>query len=180
MRHKGSSGFTLLELMITIAIMSILLVLAVPSFESTIRSNRAATATNELLASISLARTEAIRNARSAGVCTSVNGTSCGGGWNDGWIVWLDNVNPNNGSIDLGERVVRRVEPHAKLTMTSTASCGAACSTIFNFDTRGRVFDDEIRTITLQPAVCTAGATMLRTMTINRSGQVRVVKSACP
>ncbi|PKM34904.1 MAG: general secretion pathway protein GspH, partial [Gammaproteobacteria bacterium HGW-Gammaproteobacteria-10] len=56
MKH---TGFTLIELMMTIAIGAIILTLGIPSFMETIRSNRLTTRTNELLTSLNLARSEA-------------------------------------------------------------------------------------------------------------------------
>src|SRR5690606_7896913 len=90
MSRRNFAGFTLLELMVVIAIAAILLALALPSFTSTLRSNRVATSTNELLATLSLARSEAVRNTRGAGVCTSADGGACGGDWDSGWLVWGD------------------------------------------------------------------------------------------
>lgn len=54
-------GFTLMELMIAIAILSILIVIAVPSISETIKNNQIAAQNNELIALINLARNEAIR-----------------------------------------------------------------------------------------------------------------------
>ena len=62
MSLRRQNGFTLVELMVTVAVLAILSTIAYPSFQSTIRSNRVATTTNELIASLALARSEAIKN----------------------------------------------------------------------------------------------------------------------
>lgn len=64
MSLRRQNGFTLVELMVTVAVLAILSTIAYPSFQSTIRSNRVATTTNELIASLALARSEAIKNTR--------------------------------------------------------------------------------------------------------------------
>jgi len=100
------TGVTLAELMVVLAIAAILLGLAVPGFTSLIHSSRLSAATTDLLVSLHLARSEAIkRNARTV-VCISANGSTCatGGGWHQGWLIFHD-AN-NNAALDPGETVI--------------------------------------------------------------------------
>lgn len=168
---RVSRGFTLIELMVAIAVVSVLLAMALPSFQGTIRANRLATTTNAFIASIALARSEAIRSSRGAAVCSSANGTACGGTWNDGWLVWTD-VN-GNAAIDTGETVVRYVQGNAKLSLTAS---GSATSIVFN----GRGGATSTPTFTLRPTSCPAGQQLTNTLTMNASGQIKTSKSACP
>jgi type IV fimbrial biogenesis protein FimT len=82
-------GFTIVELMITIAVAAILLVIAVPSFNNIINTNRLNTAANAMVAALNNARLEAIKRNGSVQFCsnsaTSNNGsvsdtlsTACG------------------------------------------------------------------------------------------------------
>lgn len=86
--RAGSRGFTLLELVVTVSVIAILSALALPSFTSTITSNRVVTNVNNFIAVANLARTEAVRRNVPAGVCASSDGATCGDDWNDGWIVY--------------------------------------------------------------------------------------------
>ncbi len=94
-------GFTVIELVVAIAIASILLSLAAPSFTTSIQNNRLVTQINELNTSLSIARTEAIKRNSNITVCKSSNGTSCSGNWHDGRIIFIDN--DSDGSVDNGD-----------------------------------------------------------------------------
>lgn len=85
-------GFTLVELMAVLSVAAILTTLGIPSFLSTMRDTGVSARTNELIAELSLARTEAVRRGSTVTVCPSADGTSCAGsgGWEQGWISFVD------------------------------------------------------------------------------------------
>lgn len=97
-----SRGFTLVELLITIAIAAILLSAGVPAFSDFIRNNRLQSAAAGIVADLTAARTEAARTYLSVFVCPSTSGTGCDGtDWNTGRIVYAD-AN-GNGMVEPGE-----------------------------------------------------------------------------
>jgi type IV fimbrial biogenesis protein FimT len=88
-----SLGFSLIELMITLAIAAIVLAAGVPAFGDLVQDNRLATQINELVTDLNLARSEAIKQAAPVTVCKRNSaGTACNnpGKWQNGWIVFLD------------------------------------------------------------------------------------------
>ncbi len=89
---NANRGFTLLELMVTVAIAAIVLTLGVPSFRDLVQNNRAATQVNALVTALSLARSEAVRRGQHVSICPSTDQETCTGGddWDDGWIVFVD------------------------------------------------------------------------------------------
>ncbi len=89
---KKYSGFTLIELMITLFIVGILLAVGVPSLKTFMQSNQLVASTNELLSALHVARSEAIKLNSRVTICESSNGTSCSntGDWKDGWFVFVD------------------------------------------------------------------------------------------
>lgn len=84
----GARGFTLIELMVTIAVLAITLTIAAPSFQGLINSNRLVSQSNELVASLQLARSEAIRRNAKVEVCASSDGSTCDT-TSDTWTQWL-------------------------------------------------------------------------------------------
>ena len=78
---KNSSGFTLVELMVTIAILAILTGLALPSYRDFMRRNMVVNEANRLVASLQMARTRGLTGSFSGGVCASSGpGALCAGG----------------------------------------------------------------------------------------------------
>lgn len=166
MSRLRNAGFTLVELMVTVAVVAILAALAFPSFQGSLRSNRVATASNDLLTSFTLARSEAIRNTRGAGVCASSTGTGCGNDWNTGWLVWADSN--GNGSMDAGENVVRYSQARGQMELVGSVGSIA-------FDPRGRTVGGQ-QTIGLKPEDYETPA---RCLVISGTGQVRIGAVAC-
>ena len=131
------NGFTLVELMITLVIAAILLTVAVPSFNTTIRDNRLITDANQLVSSLALARSEAVKHGRTATVCVSSDQATCTGetDWTLGWMAWVDV--DGNGNLDAGEeRGFVGAFPGNSVTFTSADSQvvftaqGAATATV--------------------------------------------------
>lgn len=170
MYSRRSKGFTLVELMITVAVVAILAAIAFPSFQQVLRSNRVASANNEVMGLVALARSEAIRNKRGGGVCGSSNGTSCDGDWGKGMLAWSD-TDPD-GALGTGETVLRFVTTNPAITAT-----GPSASSIV-FDARGRLVGAVSREVVLQPTSCNKQA-LLRRLTVNASGQISTLKESC-
>lgn len=86
--RRAAGGFTLLELMVTIAVAAVLLSLAVPSFTDATLAGKLAANANDLVAGVALGRSEAIKRNAVASMCVSSDGSTCGsGGWEQGWII---------------------------------------------------------------------------------------------
>lgn len=93
-------GFTLIELMVTVAVMSILAAIAAPSMIGLLNANRLAGMNDELAASLQLARSEAVRRSAPVTVCNSADGSTCSP--STSWTRWIvigeDNA---TGTIDV-------------------------------------------------------------------------------
>lgn len=87
---KKLTGFTLIELMVTLSVLAILLAVAVPSFMSSIETNRISSYLQEVSAAIRYTRSEAIKRNEIATMCASSDQSTCTGSWNQGWIIFVD------------------------------------------------------------------------------------------
>ncbi len=85
-----SAGMSLLELLLAIALLSIILLATAPSLGGIIEQRRGGEVMRTLRGAIELARAIAINSGGPATVCPSANGQSCGGQWRDGVIVFPD------------------------------------------------------------------------------------------
>ncbi|HEV7123779.1 MAG TPA: GspH/FimT family pseudopilin [Rhodanobacter sp.] len=87
-QHAQVSGFTLLELMVTLAVVGILGVVAIPNFRSFMLNQRRDTLVDALVASLHYARNQALNLDQSTTLCAGTPGVSCSGGsWASGWEV---------------------------------------------------------------------------------------------
>jgi type IV fimbrial biogenesis protein FimT len=125
-------GFTLVELLVTLAVAAILMTVGVPSMRDLIRNNQLTAATNMFVSSLNIARSEAIKQGRNANVCVSDTQNSCNGtDWGLGWLVWLDSN--KNGALDYPGEVIRTVQP-----LASSIQFTAALNS-FQIDSQGSV-----------------------------------------
>jgi type IV fimbrial biogenesis protein FimT len=150
-------GFTLIELMVTIAVGGILIAMAVPAFNDFVLNDRDIGQINSLVASFSFARSEAIKlNNGGIQVCPSSDGLACNGttNWAGGWIV----------ADTLGDPPLQYVPA---FTTSNTVSASLAGQTGVTFASTGLVSQP----VTIK--ICdTRGGSYARDVEVNATGRI--------
>ncbi len=100
--HPLQQGFTLIELMIVVVLLSIGLALGVPAFTDFMRNNHIVAGANEFATALSLARTTAIKEGAGA-VIQSTAGSPTTNEWGQGFTVSVWNDADNDNVVDAGE-----------------------------------------------------------------------------
>jgi type IV fimbrial biogenesis protein FimT len=157
--------------MITVAVAAVVMAIALPSFTQLIRSNRVSSTANELIATVMLARTEAIRSPGGAAVCTSSDGASCdaAGDWSAGWIVFQDR---DSDGLPTGadDTILKYVQPTDAVEIAAVAAGGGADNRLIRFDQRGRLMGLQ-RQMSVQAEDC-SGKLLRSELMVRPTGQV--------
>ena len=176
MKMKTQRGFTIIELMIAVALLAAMVVIGVPSFNSIINSNETAAKSNEFLSALKVARAEATKRRQNVIVCASNNQADCASSdWSDGWIVFEDSLpvaTSGNGAFDVGETIIDTFSLPAGFTVTRAATGPDQII----FAATGLSDSSVAQTFT----VCKASTTNGRVLTVERSGLVTGADATCP
>jgi type IV fimbrial biogenesis protein FimT len=154
-----NTGFTLIELMVTLAVLAIFLTIAIPNFQAFVHNNRMAGQANEMMTTLNFARSESIKRAANVTVCASSDGATCTGTWTQGWVV-----------RDAAANVLR-----VQQAMGGTSTLTGAGTLVFN--AFGRMTTPAAATtLTLCPGVAGIQG---RAIQIELTGRARVTSIAC-
>ena len=172
-------GFTLIELMVVLAVVAVLATLAAPSFKRQIQSTTISSTVNTFLADMRYARSESIRRGGGVVMCHSNSPEAAnpvcdndsvpvGNGWVSGWIIFHD-LN-DDGQKDPAEPLLRIQSPITSMDSIKEGN-NLTTTTKFAFTATGRV-----------PASMTSihfggsnyPSDVQRLVCINSSGRVRI------
>lgn len=175
MMKTHSAGFTLIELIVTIAIAAVLASLAVPSFIQYQRNSELTSLTNSLLAAVNAAKGEAMKTGKNAFVVPK------GVGWNSGWLVYVD-MNRDNAYTE-GTDIAVQAQNAPKSYFDITGNGIAAGSAPYiKFDNSGYSIDNSASPVALSLTIArtdTPSSSALeetRRVVIARTGRVRTCK----
>ncbi|MDG4553252.1 MAG: GspH/FimT family pseudopilin [Candidatus Competibacter sp.] len=103
------SGFTLVELIITVALAAIIVTIGIPSFRTAILNNSRTAQVNEFIGVLNFVRSEATKRGMRVTICRRLNDTTCAidttSIWENGWIVFVDQN--EDSVIGAGEEILK-------------------------------------------------------------------------
>ncbi|MBC5768248.1 GspH/FimT family pseudopilin [Ramlibacter albus] len=175
-------GFTLTELLVVLAVLAILACLGAPALGQAGERMELATASNDLLANLRLARNESIKRRGRVALCKSADGSRCTstGGWEQGWIVFHDT--DNDGVRDEAEPIVHRV---GALPVGWRLAGNANVARYISYDPSGttKLLSGAFQVGTLTVCHASAGPTEARQVILSIAGRPRIQKTTvknCP
>lgn len=163
--RRQSTGFTLIEMGITVAILAILVTIAAPSFRSLILSQRVKTASFDLFSAISYARSEAIK--LNANIQLRA-GESADGAWSTGWRV-----------VDGAGNILRRWGPVSNLSLVDEAN-STASPALLTFGLSGRLVSPVNSPMFEVSSAQTTSGVEPRCIQVDLSGRATSKIGGCP
>lgn len=173
--RRPAIGFTLIELMVTLAIGAVLMMIAAPSFVGFQRNSEMTSATNSLLAAANAARAEAMKTGMNAFVVPIGNASS----WSDGWIVFVDRNRDNTYTATADTTIMEQPAMPSYLTITGTGNAAVTPASYIMFDSSGyaKSYGTGVANLTLSivrndvPSAQASAET--RRIVVARTGRVR-------
>ncbi|MCH8531180.1 MAG: GspH/FimT family pseudopilin [Saccharospirillum sp.] len=153
---SSQKGVTLIELMITLAVIAIIASLAAPSFQGVIENNRVASQANGLLSAAHFARSEAVKTGGDVTLTVNADGS---------WCVHAD----ADCTISL--------RTGGGVTANSMVPAGGSNIT---FDRRGESATGGNVTVLIHPAGCSGDTGRARQLTVTTVGRAAITAEDCP
>jgi type IV fimbrial biogenesis protein FimT len=176
-------GFTLVELLVTLAVLAVILTIAVPGFQDFVRRNRLASETNNLVSALAIARSEAIKRGQIVTVCKTANPDvpnpvcAAGASWENGFIVFTDGG--VRGTID-GNDERLKVQQAGGANGPAIAASASFANTVSYAASGAAVTNNAIRDIPTNGNFTVCLNSVSREIDVALSGRVSTTPGVCP
>lgn len=173
--NKRNAGFTLVELLVGVAVFALLATFAIPSFKSLVKSNQLSTATNGMIGAIQYARSEAAVRGVAVKLCNSANSLkACNSSdkWGNSWVVMDTSTN----------KVIRAFAEASSDAVIVQSPGGKVKDLVFkpNGSIDGFLAGTGTKKFTFSSKDCPSGKPFVRDLNISFLGRVNSQVKNCP
>ena len=184
-RHRPRSitrpvrGFSLIEVMVTVAILGVLAALAGPSFQPLIDKWRVQQAIDNMKTTIYYARSEGIKRGGGIGIQRNTSGSGCAQvkttqEWGCGWFVFVDS--DGNNKWKAGEEILQTIPPPTKVNVMHNGG-----GTNIKVDRYGKLGSLNTKGFFFNPDSTGVASSATRSLCMSAGGRIRIVEEIpCP
>ena len=167
-------GLTLIELMVTLAVLAVVVAIGVPSFNTMIANSRSLTLGEDMATALNFARVEAVKRGARVSLCGSTDGAECKGTFADSWLVVVDSAAADDTAAVTVDTVLRQWKaPGTNEAVVATQ--GGNAVTFIRFTRKGMLGRSANGAVTVNASA--SSCTTARDVTVGAAGLLNMSKS---
>ncbi|WP_339615910.1 GspH/FimT family pseudopilin [uncultured Gilvimarinus sp.] len=180
-----SAGFTLIELMVVVVVMTIAAAIALPNFRTMIINHQSQGLAEDVIGAIQFTRSEAVKRGEFVSLCASnADQSACGSDWSNGMLAVTDIAKENGAAVTVGEilKIWEGFSPSASISVERGSAGSLSATSFLRYAPGGMMAqisnnDTEIR---FEVYVDECDGPMQRNIRVTRAGMVSAERVQCP
>jgi type IV fimbrial biogenesis protein FimT len=182
---KKQNAFTLIELIVTVAVIAIVVGMAVPAFNAMVIKSRSAALGTDMLEALNYTRSEAVKRGARVSICPSTDGLACldATNWAKGWMVFVDGALTDGAAVVITTPLRHWNDINSNAVVTATQGVGGAAIAFTRFSSTGMLArlnaaDTKSRLFKTYVTKCKGDAA--NDIAVGIAGMITVTKANCP